>query len=68
MVTSGTFISPDESCELGFVWDGKEFYAGYITNSGCNKQWVIEYDDNFTIDENLQLLYEYIKDNYDKVY
>ena len=47
------FISPDGKYKLGYIWDGKEFYAGYITNSGCNKQWVIEYDNNFILDENL---------------
>lgn len=60
-MNSGTIISPDE---LGFVQDGKELYAGYITNSGCNKQWIIEYDDTFTLDENLQMLYEYIDEHY----
>ncbi len=64
-MNSGTFISPDGKYELGYIWNGKEFYAGYITNSGCNKQWVIEYDNNFTLDENLQMMYEYISENYD---
>lgn len=65
MTKSGSFISPNGEHELGFVWDGKEFYAGYISNSGCNKQWKIEYNEDFSFDENLQLLYEYIDDNYD---
>lgn len=59
---SGTFTNSKDEV-LGFVWDGKEIYAGYITNAGCNKQWVIEYDDTFTLDENLQLLYELVEND-----
>lgn len=63
---NGTFISPNGNCVLGWeLNDNKELYAGYISNSGCNKQWIIEYDDNFTIDENLQMLYEYIYKHYE---
>lgn len=61
-----TITSPDNKYELGVVKDANSLYAGYITNTGVNKQWVIEYDDCFSLDENLQYLYELIESDYDK--
>lgn len=61
---SHSIMAPDESCELGFVYDPNtnELYAGYISNTGCNKQWVIDYDVDFSMDENIQALYDKICD------
>jgi hypothetical protein len=62
---SCTIISPDETCELGVFYEDGKLYAGYISNSGANKEWSIDYDEDFSFDENLQSLYEEILDNYD---
>lgn len=59
MVTAN-IISPDGKHELGVVYDKGQLYAGYISNSGVSKEWVIDYDKDFTFDENLQCLYEII--------
>lgn len=61
-----TITSPDSKHELGVVKNANSLYAGYITNTGVNKQWVIEYDDFFSLDENLQYLYELIESDYNK--
>ena len=37
-----------------------ELYAGYATNAGIPKQFVIEYDDDFDLDSNLQALVDKI--------
>ena len=37
-----------------------ELYAGYATNTGIPKNFVIQYDSNFSLDENLQALVEII--------
>ena len=62
---SGTLISPDNTCELGYVLDKDNLYAGHITNTGCNRQWEIKYDDILTINENLQILFDYIYEHYE---
>jgi hypothetical protein len=64
MIQSTTILSPDESYVLGVFYENGKLYAGYIFNSGVNKEWVIDYDKNFIFDENLQALYEVIQENY----
>jgi hypothetical protein len=66
MMQTATILSPDESCVLGVFYENGKFYAGYISNSGVNKEWNIDYDKDFTFDENLQSLYEIIENDYRK--
>lgn len=40
-----------------------ELYAGYSTNAGTPKNFTIQYDDDFSLDENLQALVEEIFNN-----
>lgn len=58
-----SFTAPDGSCELGFAYDPEtnQLYAGYIFNAGINKEWVIDYDLDQSIDYNLQGLYDVIE-------
>ena len=37
-----------------------ELYAGYATNAGIPKDFTIQYDENFSLDENLEALVEEI--------
>ncbi len=64
---SHSIMSPDDQTELGFFYDQNtnELYAGYISNSGINKQWVVEYDADFSFDENLQNLYDKICEDWE---
>lgn len=64
MIQSALVISPDGDSVLGVVRDKDCFYAGYVFNSGVSKTWVIEYDDDFSFDENLSMMLEYIDEHY----
>lgn len=32
----------------------------------CNKQWIIEYDDTFTLDKDLQMLYQLVEKEWEQ--
>lgn len=64
MVTC-TILAPDESSVLGVEYKEGKLYAGFICNAGMSHDWEIEYDKDFTFEENLQSLYEVIQENYD---
>jgi hypothetical protein len=57
---SCTILSPDESCELGVFYEDGKLYAGYISNSGANKEWSIDYNEDCSFDDNLEMLYDEI--------
>lgn len=63
MITA-TIISPKGGHELGVFYENGKLYAGYVSNSGCSKEWEIDYDKDFTFDENLQYLYEIIEKDF----
>jgi hypothetical protein len=67
MNKSCTIISPDESCELGVFYENGTLYAGFISNSGANKEWSIEYNQDLTFDDNVELLYDVISDSYERM-
>lgn len=50
--------------ELGVVYENNQLYAGFISNAGCNKEWIIDYDHDFTFDQNLEALVELITENW----
>jgi hypothetical protein len=60
-----TIVAPDESCYLGVFREDDKLYAGYISNSGANKEWSIDYDEDFSFVENLNALYEIIELDFD---
>lgn len=45
-----------EGHELGIVYENNQLYAGFICNAGVSKDFIIDYDNNFTFDENLEAL------------
>jgi hypothetical protein len=55
-------LSEDGHGILYFDYDSEtnELYAGYATNVGIPKNFVIQYDKDFSFDENLQALVETI--------
>lgn len=57
---TATILAPDESCELGVVYDNNTLYAGYIHNAGVSRNWEIEYDNDSTWEENLINLSEIV--------
>lgn len=64
---TATVLAPDESCELGIEYDNGKLYAGFIHNVGMSHNWEIDYDKDFTFDENLQALYENICENWNDI-
>lgn len=65
MTYTAIIMAPDLSCELGVVYENGQLYAGFISNSGVNKQWIIDYDEDFTFEENLQCLGEKIYEEWE---
>lgn len=57
-------LAPDGESVLGIVKENNEMYAGFIYNSGIGKDFVIEYDDNFTFEENFDCLIETINEEW----
>lgn len=64
-MVSGTIVAPDESCELGYFLEENTLYAGFISNAGVSKDWVMDYDKDFTLDQNLEALCDLITETWD---
>lgn len=54
-----------EGHELGVVYENRQLYAGFISNAGVSKDWVMDYDEDFTFDQNLEALCDLITETWD---
>jgi hypothetical protein len=61
---TATILTPDGCYELGVFYEDGKLYAGYISNSGANKEWSIDYNEDFSFYENLEALYDEINEKY----
>lgn len=50
--------------ELGVVYESGYLYAGFITNAGVSRDWVIDYGKDQTFEENLEYLCNIITENW----
>jgi len=54
-----------EGHELGVVYENGQLYAGFISNTGIGKDWIIDYDKDYTFEENLQYLCDIITETWE---
>jgi hypothetical protein len=59
-----TLLTPDGCYEIGVFFENGKLFAGYISNSGVNKEWSIDYDEDFSFMQNLEALYDEINNKY----